>query len=161
MTAPLNATGATPTPSPIIVTINKDQFEAAVQQYLNLSPVKAELTVIKSLAWPKCCVPPALWTTMADLEQLIAITASACEMAKVAILKQYDPNNMLGSKVDNEIVIAVAVNIVGNSITFSGVLGFLVEQVKEELLRMLISIWVDQQPANWIAIAEKILGITF
>jgi hypothetical protein len=160
MTAPLNVTGTTPAPSPIIVTINKAQFEAAVQQYLDLSPVKAELTVVKSLAWPKCCVPPALWTTMADLEQLIAISASACELAKVAILKQYDPSNLLGSKVDNEIVVAVAVNIVGAAITFTGVLGFLVEQVKEELLRMLISMWVDQKPTDWLVIAEEILGIT-
>jgi hypothetical protein len=94
------------------------------------------------------------------LEQLIAISASACELAKVAILKQYDPSNLLGSKVDNEIVVAVAVNIVGAAITFTGVLGFLVEQVKEELLRMLISMWVDQKPTDWLVIAEEILGIT-
>jgi len=167
MASPINATGATgatgaPAPSvpAITIQINKAQFEAAVQQYLNLSPAKAELAVIKSLDWPKCCVPPALWTTMADVETLIALVASACELAKTAILKQYDPAGTLGSKIDNEIVLAVAIQIVGQSITFGGLFGVLADHLKDALLSMLVSIWVDQQPTNWVALAENILGLS-
>lgn len=166
MASPINVTGATgsigttPSVPPITITINKAQFEAAVAQYLNLSPAKAELAVIKTLDWPKCCVPPALWTTMKDVETLIALVASACELAKIAILKQYDPTNLLGSKVDNEIVLAVAVQLVGQAITFGGLFGVIAERIKDDLLSMLISVWVDQQPANWIALAEQILGLS-
>jgi hypothetical protein len=166
MASPINLTGATgstgttPSVPPITISINKEQFEAAVQQYLNLSPAKAELTIIKSLNWPSCCVPPALWTTMADVETLIALVASACELAKDAIVKQYDPAGTLGNKIDNEIVLAVAINIVGQSITFGGIFGVLAEHLKNGLLSMLVSIWVDQQPSNWLALAEKILGLS-
>jgi hypothetical protein len=166
MASPINLTGATgstgttPSVPPITISINKEQFEAAVQQYLNLSPAKAELTIIKSLNWPSCCVPPALWTTMADVETLIALVASACELAKDAIVKQYDPAGTLGNKIDNEIVLAVAINIVGQSITFGGLFGVLAEHLKNGLLSMLDSIWVDQQPSNWLALAEKILGLS-
>jgi hypothetical protein len=166
MASPINLTGATgstgttPSVPPITISINKEQFEAAVQQYLNLSPAKAELTIIKSLNWPSCCVPPALWTTMADVETLIALVASACELAKDAIVKQYDPAGTLGNKIDNEIVLAVAINIVGQSITFGGLFGVLAEHLKNGLLSMLVSIWVDQQPSNWLALAEKILGLS-
>lgn len=166
MASPINLTGATgstgttPSVPPITISINKEQFEAAVQQYLNLSPAKAELTIIKSLNWPSCCVPPVLWTTMADVETLIALVASACELAKDAIVKQYDPAGTLGNKIDNEIVLAVAINIVGQSITFGGLFGVLAEHLKNGLLSMLVSIWVDQQPSNWLALAEKILGLS-
>ena len=167
MAAPINATGVTgatrataPPLPPITIVINKAQFEAAVQQYLNLSPAKAELDVIKSLSWPSCCIPPALWTTMADVETLIALVASACELAKTAILKQYDPAGTLGNKIDNEIVLAVAVQIVGQAISFGGIFGVLAEHLKEGLLSMLVSIWVDQQPTNWVSLAEKILGLS-
>ena len=64
MAAPINATGVTgatgataPPLPPITIVINKAQFEAAVQQYLNLSPAKAELDVIKSLSWPSAASP--------------------------------------------------------------------------------------------------------
>jgi uncharacterized protein YidB (DUF937 family) len=97
---------------------------------------------------------------MADVETLIALVASACELAKTAILKQYDPAGTLGSKIDNEIVLAVAIQIVGQSITFGGLFGVLADHLKDALLSMLVSIWVDQQPTNWVALAEKILGLS-
>jgi uncharacterized protein YidB (DUF937 family) len=97
---------------------------------------------------------------MADVETLIALVASACELAKTAILKQYDPAGTLGNKIDNEIVLAVAVQIVGQAISFGGIFGVLAEHLKEGLLSMLVSIWVDQQPTNWVSLAEKILGLS-
>jgi hypothetical protein len=49
---------------------------------------------------------------------------------------------------------------VGQAISFGGIFGVLAEHLKEGLLSMLVSIWVDQQPTNWVSLAEKILGLS-
>ena len=162
MSAPLTVTGATGATAPqkaFTVQINKAGFLASVQQYLDLSPVKAEVLVIKKLSWPGCLLPPTCWTTIADLEQMIALVCSAVELAKQKLIAQADPTGKLGAKVDNELALTTAVQILGSYVQFGGFIGVLVEHLKEEILNGMVSLWVDGQAVSWIPLAEKILGV--
>jgi hypothetical protein len=160
MSAPLNLTGATGASAPAFtVQVNKAAFLASVQQYINLSPIQAEVLVIKKLSWPGCLLPPTCWTTITDLEQMISLICSAVELAKEKLIQQSDPTGKLGAKVDNELALTTAVQILGSYVTFGGFIGILVERLKEEILNAMVSLWVDGQAVSWIPLAEKILGV--
>jgi hypothetical protein len=163
MTTPLTGpTGPTaPVKAPAItIQISKADLIAAVNQYLDSSPIKAEILVMKKLSWPGAALPPQLWTTLEDLVHMVGLVCSAVELAKTKLLAQADPTGKLGTKIDNEIALATAVQILGQYITFSGFLGVFVEKLKEEILNLLVSFFVEGQTPNWIGIAESILGVS-
>lgn len=142
------------------VTVDKAAFLANVQKYLDLSPITKEWGDVKNLKWPDALVPPALWTTIKEVQEMVAVTVAAVELAKQDIIKEADPDGSKGAKFDKEIALATAVQILLSLIKFNGWLGVIVNKIWAPLLNLLVSIYVNQQPAgDWTAIAIKILAI--
>jgi hypothetical protein len=142
------------------VTVDKAAFLVAVQKYIDLSPLTNEWNVVKALKWPDALLPPALWTTIGDIEQMVALTVAAVELAKVDIIKEQDPDGSKGAKFDKEIALATAVQILLTLVQFKGWLGAIVNKIWPPILNLVVSIYVNQQPAgDWVAIALKVLAI--
>lgn len=142
------------------VTVDKAAFLAAVQKYLDLSPVTKEWGDVKNLKWPDALIPPALWGTIKEVTELVSVTVAAVELAKQDIIKEADPDGSKGAKFDKEIALATAVQILLTLIKFNGWLGAIVNKIWPPLLNLLVSIYVNQQPAgDWTAIALRILAI--
>lgn len=142
------------------VTVDKDAFLTAVQKYLDLSPITKEWGDVKNLKWPSALVPPALWTTIKDVQEMVSVTVAAVELAKQDIIKEQDPDGSKGAKFDKEIALATAVQILLTLIRFNGWLGVIVNKIWGPLLNLLVSMYVNQQPiGNWVSIALKILAI--
>lgn len=142
------------------VRIDAQTFKAEVQRYLDLSPVTKEWTDVKLLKWPGALMPPALWTTIRELTEMISVVVSAVELAKQKIIKEHDPDGSKGAKFDREIALSTAVEILGTLIRFEGWLGVLVNRMWKPLLNLMVSIYVNGLPAgDWVQIAIAILKI--
>lgn len=142
------------------VTVDKATFLANVQKYLDLSPVTKEWGAVKNLKWPDALIPPALWTTIKEVQEMVSVTVAAVELAKQDIIKEQDPDGSKGAKFDKEIALATAVQILLSLIKFNGWLGAVVNKMWGPLLNLMVSIYVNQQAVgNWTAIALKILAL--
>ena len=144
----------------LYVTVDKDAFLAEVKKYMDISPVVAEWKDVVNLKWPAALVPPQLWDTIKQIQDVIAVATAAVEVAKQNILKEQDPDGSKGLKFDKEVALHAAVQIVSSYIKFNGVIGSILNKIWLPLVNVLISIYVNQQPlGDWLAIALKILKI--
>jgi hypothetical protein len=142
-----------------VVTIDKAAFLTEVQKYLDMSPVYKEWDDVKILKWPDALVPPQFWTTIKDLSELISVVCAAVEVAKQNIIKLNDPDGTKGAKFDREIALAVAAETVASLVVFKGMIGSIVNKLWRPLINVLVSIYVNQQPSDWVSLAVKILMI--
>lgn len=145
------------TNSTFYVTVDTDAFMASVQHYMDISTVTTEWQDVKVLKWPSALMPPALWTTIKDVTEVVSVVVAAVELAKQKIIKEQDPDGSKGARFDREIALATAVQILLTLIRFNGWLGVLVNKIWPPLLNLLVSIYVNQQPSDWAAVAIKIL----
>lgn len=143
----------------LTVTINKDQFLAEVQKYVDLSPVFKEYQDIKAFKYPDALVPPQLWTSLKELSELIKVVTAAVEVAKTNLIKEYDPDGALGIKFDKNIALAVAVELLKKMVTFTGWLSPVVNRLWPVILNLLVSIYVNGLPKDWVSVALTILGL--
>jgi hypothetical protein len=139
--------------------MDKGAFLTEVQKYVNLSPVFAEWKDVQSLDWPSALVPPKLWKTLPEIIQFIGAVCAAVELAKIEVIKKEDPDGTKGAKFDRELALRTAVTIFAAGVRFGGVWGWLPGRIWFPIMNLLISIYVSQRPADWAALAVKILRI--
>lgn len=144
----------------IYVTVDRDAFLAEVQKYLDISPVTKEWGDVKNLKWPDALIPPALWTTIKELQEMVAAVVAAVEIAKQNIIKEQDPDGSKGAKFDKEIALATAVKILLKLVKFNGWLGVIVNRMWAPLLNLLVSFYVNGLPkGDWLSIALTLLRL--
>lgn len=144
----------------IYVTVDRAAFLAAVQKYLDLSPVTTEWNVVNKYKWPDAVKPPQLWNTIAELQHLISVVVSAVELAKQNIIKEQDPDGSKGAKFDKEIALGTAVQILLTLVKFNGWLGAIVNTIWGSLLNLLVSFYVNGLPSgDWVQIALTVLKL--
>ena len=144
----------------IYITVDRAAFLAEVQKYLDLSPVTKEWEDVKVLKWPDALIPPALWNSIKELQEMVAAVVSAVEIAKQNIIKAEDPDGSKGSKFDKEIALATAVQILLKLVKFNGWLGAIVNKMWSPLLNLLVSFYVNGLPkGDWLSIALTLLQL--
>ena len=154
-----DTTQNTPASGPaLVISVDKAAFLASVQKYINTSPLIDQFNQIRYLKWPDALVPPQLGTTVTDLTTLVSATCAAVELAKVDIIKEHDPDGSKGAKFDNQIALATAVEVLGSLISFKGWLGTIINSLAGPIFNLLISMYVEQQPSDWVKLALEILA---
>jgi len=126
---------------------------------MDISPVVKEYNDVLALEWPKALVPPSLWVTIKEINELIAVTCAAVELAKHKIILENDPDGLKGSKFDKAIALGAAVEILGSMIKFKGIIGSIVNKIWMPLLNIMVCMYVSGQPVSWVAVAMEILKI--
>lgn len=142
-----------------IVTIDKEAFMEEVKKYLDMSPVVKEWEDVKKLQWPQALVPPAFWTTLKEVQEVVSVACAAVELAKQNVIKSQDPDGSKGLKFDKELALNTAVTLVSKLIKFQGIIGAVVNKLWLPIINIIVSIYVTGQQANWTQIALSILKI--
>jgi len=144
----------------LVLDLDEKAFFEAVKKYVDLSPVFKEWQDVRTLKWPDALVPPKLWTTMKELNELIAAVCAAVELAKDNFIKEIDPDGTKGAKVRKELALATAVTLIATYIRFGGLMGPVANALWKPLINVLVSLYVSQQPPSWVTIALTILKLT-
>ena len=142
-----------------VLTVDRAVFEAEVKKYVDLSPVFKEWNDVKVLQWPAALVPPQLWITVKEFGEFIGAACAAVEIAKHSLLTQADPGGARGLKIDKEMALTAAVNIVFASVKFNGIIGKIVSMLWKPFLNIMLSLYVNKQESNWINVALGILKL--
>lgn len=142
-----------------VISIDKAAFYAEVKKYVDLSPVFKEYQDVRKLDWPEALRPPQLWTTVKEINELVAASCAAVEIAKQKIIETHTPDGVTNPKFDKTIALDVAVDLICEVIQFKGFVGSIVNKIWRPLLNLLVSMYVTQQQSDWLVLAFQILKL--
>lgn len=132
------------------VTIDKAKLRDATDKYLNASAV---YTAIKGLAKFNLSNLGDYWL---NIVALVNAVISAVEIAKAELVKG-QPD---GTKISGALAATVAIDILDECISFTGVAGKILEMIDGAILKLLVNIVLgDRHSANWLDEAFGILGL--
>lgn len=134
----------------LAITINQDKLRGAADRYLNASAVYAALLPLATFSWANL---PDFWRT---IQALVETVIASVELAKAELLKGQPE----GTSVSATLAANVAVDILDDAVTFTGITGRLLDMVDGPFLKLLIHMVLgDRHGANWIEDAYRILGL--
>lgn len=143
----------------VVLRMDKPDFLGVVTKIVDLSPVFKEWNDVKVLKYPEALRPPQLWDTLHEVWDVIEAVCSAVEVAKTNFLREWDPNGERGIKFDRTLALAVAVDIILCYVKFGGVAGMVVNSLWRPLLNLLVSIYINGKPSDWLDFALKVLRL--
>lgn len=146
----VTAVNSSPKNGILTVEVNKDVFMQECEYLLNISPVYNEAKKLSKFSFYDM---HNYWVKIKDVVELVI---SSIEVSKSNILSSYPE----GTKFSRTIALETAVGILDKTITFSGVVGRLLDAVDGPLLKLLVNIVLgDRSGVNWLADAFAILGV--
>ena len=132
------------------VTVDKEKLKEATNRYLNASAVYAAIKGVTKFSWSNIA---DFWR---NIVALVNAVISAVELAKAELLKGQPE----GTKISGSLAAGVAIDILDDSITFTGVAGKLIERVDGPFLKLLVNCTLGERHGiDWIAEAWEILGL--
>lgn len=132
------------------ITIDKYKLKAEANRLLGASSVYAAVKALSTFSWSDV---PNFWRNVVALVNAII---SAVEIAKAELLKGQPE----GTVISGALAAQVAVDLLDEAITFTGVAGKLIELIDGPALKLLVNVVLgDRHGINWIEEAWGILGI--
>ena len=133
------------------IEVSKNELKAKVAELLGASLVYAAAKDIPKFAWTEA---PAFW---AAIVRLVEAVIAAVEIAKTNLAKAAGTGKISGA-----LAASVAIDILDETITFTGVVGKLVEAVDGPALKLIVNIVLgDRHGVDWLAEAYEVLGLKF
>lgn len=132
------------------VSIDKEKLREAADRYLSASSVFSAVKSLATFSWNDV---PSFWRNIVGL---VNVVISAVEVAKAELLDGQPE----GTKISGAIACQVAVDILDQSITFTGAVGRLIEVVDGVILKLLVNLVLgERHSVDWITQAFEILGL--
>lgn len=137
----------------IAVQVDKAKFLAEVRELLDISPVVANIKQLAQLRFPGCLSLPMLAVTWRIIYSAFLTVIAAVEIVKS---KHLDADGHF----DSVIALQTAVALLDEMITFSGVVGKLLDMVDGQILNLLVVFVLgDRHGIDWTSEAKNILGL--
>jgi hypothetical protein len=132
------------------ITIDKYKLKSEANRLLNASAVWLSVKQLAKFNWNDI---PTFWRNIVAVFNTVM---ASLEVARAELLKGQPE----GTLISGAMLAQAAVEIIDDAITFTGVIGKLVEAVDGPVLRLLINVVLgDRHGVNWIEEAWGILGL--
>jgi hypothetical protein len=141
-----------------MVTIDREAFVKDVQGLFQGTEIYKNLQGVLELQWPEDLIPPKIFSSIGTIATLISSVAASVEIIKLNVIKEQDPDGSKGLKFDMAVALETAVDIVHDTLVFNGWVGFIVNRLDKPLLMLIISVFVEGKPVDWLEEAKQILG---
>lgn len=136
------------------ITIDHDALKADAEKLLHGSPLWAQIQggLILDIHHPGVAA--------ATLGQLVQNAIASVEIVKQNALHMEDPDGSKGLKIDNTLILDVAVDVLHDAVKWGGVFGPILSAVDKPLLVFLIEVGLAAyRGKDWLAVARTILTL--